>query len=89
MGFPNKIVQDIAVSILQRNAYFAHHENILLAMPADNDHNVRLLVVNKILSDRLSKKNLENIGRDKEVDTRKFIILKINTNTKTYHSCQA
>ena len=27
MGFPNKIIQDIAVAVLQRNAYFAHHGN--------------------------------------------------------------
>ena len=53
MGFPNKIIQDIAVAILQQNAYFAYHENILLAMLADNDHNVCLLAVNKILSIRV------------------------------------
>ena len=50
MGFPKKIIQDIAVAVLQQNAYFAHHKNILLAMLADDDHNVRLLAVNKILS---------------------------------------
>ena len=66
--------------------YFAHHENILLAMLADNDHNVRLLAVNKILSIRVSKKNLDNVGRDEEADVRKFIIPKINTNAKTYYS---
>ena len=76
MEFPNKIIQDIAVAVLQRNAYFAHHENILLAMLADNDHNVRLLAVNKILSIRVSQKNLDNVGRDGEVDVRKFIIPK-------------
>ena len=71
---------------MQQNAYFAHHGNILLAMLADNDHNVCLLAVNKILSIRVSKKNLDNIGRDEEVDVRKFIIPKINTNAKTYYS---
>ena len=54
MGFPNKIIQDIAVAVLQRNAYFAHHENVLLAMMAHNNHNVRLLAVNKILITRVS-----------------------------------
>ena len=68
MGFPNKIIQDIAVAVLQRNAYFAHHENILLAVLADNNYNVRLLAVNKILSIRVSKKNLDNVGRDEKVD---------------------
>ena len=71
IGFPNKIIQDIAVAVLQQNAYFAHYENILLAMLADNDHNVRLLAVNKILSIRVSKKNLDNVGHDEEVDVRK------------------
>ena len=71
---------------MQRNAYFAHHENILLVMLADNDHNVLLLEVNKILSIRVSKKNLDNVGRDEKVDIRKFIIPKINANAKTYYS---
>ena len=56
MEFPNKIIQDIAVAVLQRNAYFAHHENIFLAMLADNDHNVRLLEVNKYLASEYLKK---------------------------------
>ena len=86
MGFPNEIIQDLAVAILQQNAYFAHHKNILLAMLADNDHNVRLLAVNKILSIRISQKNSDNVGHDEEVDVRKFIIPKINTNAKTYYS---
>ena len=64
----------------------AHYENTLLAMLADNDNNVRLLAVNKILSIRESKKNLDNVGRDEEVDVRKFIVPKINTNAKTYYS---
>ena len=86
MGFPNKIMQNIAVAVLQRNAYFAHHENILLAILADNNYNVRLLAVNKILIIRVFKKNLDNVVRDEEVDARKFIIPKINTNAKTYCS---
>ena len=58
-------------------------------MLADNDHNVRLLAVNKILSIRVSKKNLNNVGHDEEVDVRKFIIPKINTNAKTYYSLRS
>ena len=83
-GFTNKIIQDVAAAVLQGNAYFAYHENILLAMLADNDHNVHL-AVNKILSIRVSKKNLDNVGRDEEVDVRKFVIPKINTNAKVYY----
>ena len=37
MGFPNKLIQNIAVAVLQPNAYFAHYENKSLAMLADND----------------------------------------------------
>ena len=85
MGFPNKIIQDIVVAVLQRNANFAPHEDILLAMLADNDHSFRFLAVNKRLSIRVSKKNLDNVCRDEEVDVRKFIIPKINTNAKTYY----
>ena len=36
--------------VLHRNAYFAHHENLLLAMLGDDDQNVRFLAINKILS---------------------------------------
>ena len=86
MGFPNKIIQDIAVAVLQRNAYFARHENILLAMLAANDRNAHLLAINKMLSIKVSTKNLDKVGRDEEVDVRKFIIHKINTNAKTYYS---
>ena len=37
------------------------------------------------LSIRVSKKNLDNVGRDEEVDARKSIIPKIHTNAKTYY----
>jgi len=35
---------------IQRNAFFAHPENILLGMLSDDDENVQRLAVNKILS---------------------------------------
>ena len=50
------------------------------------DNNVHPLAVNKILSIRVSKKNLDNVGRDEEVDVRKFIIPEISTNARTYYS---
>ena len=49
---PNKKVREIALTVLQRNAYFAHHENIILAMLGDDDESVRRLAVNKVLSIR-------------------------------------
>ena len=65
MKFPNKNVQKIALKVLKRNAFFAHHENILLAMLADDDMTVRRLGVNKILSRRGSITNFQ-IGYDVE-----------------------
>ena len=59
---------------------------LTMKMLADNDHNVRLLAVNKILSIRISRKNLDNVGCDEEADARKFIIPKINATAKTYFS---
>ena len=55
-------------------------------MLADNDYNVGLLAVNKILCMRVSKKNLDNVGRDEKVDVRKLITPKINTNAKICYS---
>ena len=48
--FPNKKVTQIALKVLKRNAFFAHQENILLSMLADDDKMVRHLAVSKILS---------------------------------------
>ena len=55
-------------------------------MLADNAHSVRLLAVNKILSIRVSKKNLDNVDHDEEVVVKKFTMPKININAKTYYS---
>ena len=48
--FPNKKVTQIALKVLKQNAVFAHQENILLSMLADDDKMVRHLAVSKILS---------------------------------------
>lgn len=48
--FPNNKVKKIALDVLKRNAFFAHQENVLLGMLADDDETVRHLAVNKILS---------------------------------------
>ena len=45
-----KTVSDIAIAVLERNAYSAHPENILLNMLGDSDENTRRIAVNKILS---------------------------------------
>ena len=48
-NFSNAVVNDVGVKVLQNNAFFAHHENILLAMLRDNDLNIRAMAVDKIL----------------------------------------
>lgn len=47
--FNNKQARDIALTVLQNNSFFAHGENILVAMLADEDAQVRNRAVNKIL----------------------------------------
>ena len=46
--FPNKRIKDISMKVIQRNAFFAHPENVLLAMMGDEDADVRRIAVNKI-----------------------------------------
>ena len=48
-------VQQIAKPVVQNNAYFAHPENVLAAMLADEDEEVRRDAVNKILALRKMK----------------------------------
>ena len=50
--FPVSKVKKWATESLQRNAFFAHPENILLAMLCDSDEAVRRIGVNKVLSIR-------------------------------------
>ena len=46
-------LQEEVQKIMQRNAYFAHPEAILLSMLADSDHEVRAQAVNTILTIRM------------------------------------
>ena len=52
-NFANAVVNGVGVKLLQNNAFFAHHENILLAMLGDNDQNIRAMAVDKILQIRI------------------------------------
>ena len=60
---PNKIIKETALKVVQRNRFFAHQENILIGMLGDNDEEIRMLGVNKVLSIRqkLSTGALSNI----------------------------
>lgn len=42
---------------IQRNAYFAHPENVLLCMVADSRQHIRGLALRRILKVRSAKKN--------------------------------
>ena len=43
-------IREICYQVINNNSYFAHGENILLAMVADEDEEVRRIAINKILS---------------------------------------
>ena len=50
--FPDKSVSDIAFAVVQRNAFFAHPEQVILGMLGNDDEDIRRQAVNKVLSMR-------------------------------------
>ena len=46
--FPTDKVKHISMTVLQRNAYFAHSENVILGMLAEDDENIRRRAVDKM-----------------------------------------
>ena len=48
-NFPNIKAKNIALNVVERNAYFAHPENILLGMLADPDESICNAAVDKIV----------------------------------------
>ena len=54
--------------VLQRNAYFAHPEAILLAMLADDDADIRAQAVNQILTIRMKAQNLDDQSNEGDVN---------------------
>ena len=52
VNFPNQNVVKIGLDVLQRNGYFAHPENVLVAMLEDDNEDLRRLAVNKIFAIR-------------------------------------
>ena len=47
--FPDSNVKNICYQVINNNSYFAHGENILIRMLADEDEEVRRKVVYKVL----------------------------------------
>ena len=61
----SKEVKEIVLPVMQRNAYFAHHENILLAMLADENETIRKLAWRRLKKCRQKKnpqKKYDNSG---------------------------
>ena len=98
VNFPNQNVVKIGLDVLQRNGYFAHPENVLVAMLGDDNEDLRRLAVNKIFAIRSKIPNvvIENdnfeggfikpVGVFDDSSTiRKFLIPKINFMAKSYH----
>ena len=97
--FPHSKIRSIALKVVQRNAFFAHPENVLLGMLADNEEEIRRLAVNKIHG--LRGKSLQHIipngnfkggyiedGLNTEGNTsniRLFQVPMINVNARSYH----
>ena len=49
---PDEAVRKTALKVVQRNAFFAHQENVLIAKLDDNDEEIRMQGANKVLSIR-------------------------------------
>ena len=71
-------LQTVIYKTVQKNAYFAHSENILIAMLHDSDENIRKLAVEKIINIR-SENSIDN-------HVRKFKVPKLNFQASNYYS---
>lgn len=63
---------------IQRNAFYAHHENILISMLCDECKDVRELAYNRILEARTVSKSNPNI-------VRRLTVPEINFKARAYH----
>lgn len=72
-----KRYRDIIDPVIENNAYFAHPENMLLSMLADENSEVRQIAVNKILNARSSAQGQDTVPRI-------FRVPSVNFNATTY-----
>ena len=84
-SFSNAVVNDVGVKVLRNNAFFAHHENIFLAMLGDNDQKIRAMAVHKILQIRIQNSQQEGERLEQTDQVRMFIIPKANAVAKAYY----
>lgn len=73
----NERTKIIAAKVVNRNAFFANAENILVGMISDEERHIRELGLRRILKARHS-------GRP-NAQIRQFIVPEINLNSKTYY----
>ena len=71
-------VQQIVLPVIQRNGYYAHSENILLAMVHDKNKDIRELSLRKVLKAR-------KIEAEHGKGVRLFKIPKINFDATAYY----
>ena len=84
MKFSDKNLKELAFKILQGNAYFEHHENILLGMLGDEEEDTRRFAVNKILGIRAGNNSMANNQPSQSAESvRKFVITKVNCKAKS------
>jgi len=88
--FPADKVRDMSMKVLQRNAYFAHSENVILGMLAEDDENICRKAVDKILELRseasattdMESSTLESSRKDV---VRQFKVPKINVEATHFY----
>ena len=82
-NFSDHNITEISLKVLNRNAFFSHPENILLAMLSDKDESVRKSAVNKIRSVRSSLAEIETELPNRS--PRRFVVPAIDVNSKVCH----
>ena len=49
-SLPNEEIREVALDAVQRNGYFAHSENLLIAMLGDGNEQIRSMAVTKVIT---------------------------------------
>ena len=88
-NFPNLKVKNIALKVIERNAYFVHPENIELSMLADPAESIRNAAVDKIVmqcgNHGAKATELIEEGR-KTMAICRFEVTQINCKAQSYHN---
>jgi hypothetical protein len=77
LSFPNNKVRKIATDVLQRNAFFAHSENIIVGMLGSSLDDIRQMGVETVLSLRASE--------PRSTEVRKFEVPQLNFDAQHFY----